>query len=117
MIFSRKQVMPNRVHKAAIVLHSSRFSTASVLMSIRPSSTVSVRLVGIASAFSRLGRNQRGSLRPERTGSIDLTWSGERRDFMLRSPIDITSDGMLLLGEAAGLGVVLDEERLAAAKL
>jgi L-alanine-DL-glutamate epimerase-like enolase superfamily enzyme len=44
------------------------------------------------------------------------TWTGERRDFMLQSPLDITSDGMLVLDETAGLGFTLDVERLAATK-
>ncbi len=44
-------------------------------------------------------------------------WTSERRDFMLRKPIDITSDGTLLLDETPGLGFMLDEERLAATRL
>src|SRR6218665_219108 len=43
-------------------------------------------------------------------------WSEERRDYPLAPPLK-HKDGWLELGEAPGLGVVLDEERLAATKL
>jgi D-galactarolactone cycloisomerase len=40
-------------------------------------------------------------------------WTPERRDFMLAEPIWIDSHGCLAIPPAPGLGVVLDEERLA----
>jgi L-alanine-DL-glutamate epimerase-like enolase superfamily enzyme len=40
-------------------------------------------------------------------------WSIERRDFMLRRPVDIDGDGDLVLSDAPGLGFELDEEMLA----
>lgn len=44
-------------------------------------------------------------------------WSLERRDFMLTAPVDIDADGTLQLGEAPGLGFILDEEHLRATKV
>lgn len=43
-------------------------------------------------------------------------WSPERRDYLLAEPIR-AENGRLLLGEAPGLGIVLDEERLAATRI
>jgi L-alanine-DL-glutamate epimerase-like enolase superfamily enzyme len=39
-------------------------------------------------------------------------WSIERRDFMLRRPIDIDREGWLTLSDAPGLGLVIDEAAL-----
>jgi L-alanine-DL-glutamate epimerase-like enolase superfamily enzyme len=44
-------------------------------------------------------------------------WSIERRDFMLTAPLAIDPDGWLTLPERPGLGLELDEERLAATLL
>ncbi|HZS85126.1 MAG TPA: mandelate racemase/muconate lactonizing enzyme family protein [Stellaceae bacterium] len=44
-------------------------------------------------------------------------WTVERRDFMLQAPVEIDRDGNLVLGEAPGLGLALDEERLAATRV
>ena len=41
-------------------------------------------------------------------------WTADRRDFMLREPILADAEGWLRLGEQPGLGVELDEARLAA---
>jgi L-alanine-DL-glutamate epimerase-like enolase superfamily enzyme len=41
-------------------------------------------------------------------------WSIERRDFMLRNPIDIDSEGWITLSDAPGLGLSIDEDILAA---
>ncbi len=40
-------------------------------------------------------------------------WTPARRDFMLAEPFDV-EDGWMVLSDEPGLGVVLDEERLAA---
>jgi L-alanine-DL-glutamate epimerase-like enolase superfamily enzyme len=40
-------------------------------------------------------------------------WGIERRDFMLRRPVDVDGNGDLLLSDAPGLGFELDEEMLA----
>jgi L-alanine-DL-glutamate epimerase-like enolase superfamily enzyme len=40
-------------------------------------------------------------------------WGIERRDFMLRRPVDVDADGDLVLSDAPGLGFELDEEMLA----
>lgn len=40
-------------------------------------------------------------------------WTPTRRDFMLGSPVQIGSDGMLRVPDAPGLGVSLDEEAVA----
>jgi D-galactarolactone cycloisomerase len=37
-------------------------------------------------------------------------WTPERRDFMLASPVAVSSDGMVVVPDSPGLGVVLDEE-------
>ena len=42
-----------------------------------------------------------------------LTWAPDRRDYMLSTPIT-QKNGQVILPDAPGLGVVLDEERLAA---
>jgi L-alanine-DL-glutamate epimerase-like enolase superfamily enzyme len=44
-------------------------------------------------------------------------WTGPRRDFMLRQPIDIDADGNILLSEKPGLGIDLDEEKLKATRI
>jgi len=44
-------------------------------------------------------------------------WSLERRDFMLTEPADVTADGMVVLSDAPGFGVALDEDRLAATRI
>ena len=41
-------------------------------------------------------------------------WSIERRDFMLKNPIDIDSEGWITLSDAPGLGLSIDEDILAA---
>ncbi len=40
-------------------------------------------------------------------------WSPERRDFMLARPVDIDAAGDLVLSDAPGLGIELDEDALA----
>ena len=40
-------------------------------------------------------------------------WTTDRRDFMLRAPLAIDRDGWLTLPDKPGLGVELDEDRLA----
>lgn len=40
-------------------------------------------------------------------------WSIERRDFMLQSPVDFDADGWIHLSDAPGLGIELNEEKLA----
>ena len=44
-------------------------------------------------------------------------WSFDRRDYMLAEPCRTTSDGWIVLGEAPGLGIALDEDRLAATRI
>jgi L-alanine-DL-glutamate epimerase-like enolase superfamily enzyme len=44
-------------------------------------------------------------------------WTIARRDFMLRQPIDIYRDGELVLTDRPGLGIELDEEKLAATRI
>lgn len=44
-------------------------------------------------------------------------WSVERRDFILAEPIQVPADGLLVLSEEPGLGVALDEDRLAATRI
>jgi L-alanine-DL-glutamate epimerase-like enolase superfamily enzyme len=41
-------------------------------------------------------------------------WTPERRDFMLRAPVETDREGRLVLSDLPGLGILLDEERLAA---
>ena len=41
-------------------------------------------------------------------------WSIERRDFMLTQPIDVDDEGWLTLSDEPGLGLMLDEDVLAA---
>jgi L-alanine-DL-glutamate epimerase-like enolase superfamily enzyme len=43
-------------------------------------------------------------------------WSIERRDFMLKHPIDIDSEGWLNLSDAPGLGLTIDEAALDATR-
>jgi L-alanine-DL-glutamate epimerase-like enolase superfamily enzyme len=43
-------------------------------------------------------------------------WSVERRDFMLTAPVEIDAQGDIVLGPAPGLGIMLDEEKLAATR-
>jgi L-alanine-DL-glutamate epimerase-like enolase superfamily enzyme len=40
-------------------------------------------------------------------------WTPARRDFMLASPVSVGADGMVLVPDAPGLGVALDEEAVA----
>jgi L-alanine-DL-glutamate epimerase-like enolase superfamily enzyme len=40
-------------------------------------------------------------------------WTIARRDFMLRRPVDVDAEGHLVLSDAPGLGIELDEEVLA----
>lgn len=40
-------------------------------------------------------------------------WTLDRRDYALTTPVDIDAHGMIVLGDRPGLGVELDEERLA----
>jgi L-alanine-DL-glutamate epimerase-like enolase superfamily enzyme len=44
-------------------------------------------------------------------------WSVERRDFMLTAPVEIDARGDIVLGPAPGLGITLDEEKLAATRI
>ncbi len=44
-------------------------------------------------------------------------WSLDRRDFMMARPFEADADGWLRLGEAPGMGILLDEERLARTRL
>jgi L-alanine-DL-glutamate epimerase-like enolase superfamily enzyme len=44
-------------------------------------------------------------------------WSLERRDFMLTTPLAADPEGWITLGEAPGMGYVLDEARLKATRL
>ena len=44
-------------------------------------------------------------------------WTPERRDLGLREPLSLDAEAMLDLGEAPGLGLELDEERLAATRI
>lgn len=44
-------------------------------------------------------------------------WSLDRRDFMLQQPIEVDEEGSLVLSDAPGLGVELDEARLAATRV
>jgi L-alanine-DL-glutamate epimerase-like enolase superfamily enzyme len=44
-------------------------------------------------------------------------WSAERRDFMLAEPIAPPAGGVLVLSDAPGLGVALDNDRLAATRI
>jgi L-alanine-DL-glutamate epimerase-like enolase superfamily enzyme len=41
-------------------------------------------------------------------------WTPEARDAMLAEPVTIEADGWVTLPETPGLGIVLDEERIAA---
>lgn len=43
-------------------------------------------------------------------------WTPEKRDFPLTSPLLADKEGWLTLSEAPGLGLALDEERLAATR-
>ena len=45
------------------------------------------------------------------------SWTPERRDFMLAEPIAHDADGHLTLAETPGLGLSLDEDRLAATRI
>jgi D-galactarolactone cycloisomerase len=40
-------------------------------------------------------------------------WTPERRDFMLAEPLRLNADGCLAIGDAPGLGIVLDEDAVA----
>ena len=44
-------------------------------------------------------------------------WGLERRDFMLKAPVDIDANGDLVLSNKPGLGIELDEEKLHATKV
>ena len=44
-------------------------------------------------------------------------WTVSRRDFPLRAPIETNSDGWITLGDAPGLGLELDEDRLAKTRI
>ena len=44
-------------------------------------------------------------------------WSPDRRDFMLAEPVTAPADGVLVLSDEPGLGVALDEDRLAATRI
>jgi L-alanine-DL-glutamate epimerase-like enolase superfamily enzyme len=44
-------------------------------------------------------------------------WTPARRDFPLRAAIEADKDGWISLGDAPGLGLDLDEERLAKTRL
>lgn len=45
------------------------------------------------------------------------TWTPDRRDFILSRPVNADGDGHLTLPETPGLGIELDEERLAATRI
>jgi len=45
------------------------------------------------------------------------SWTPERRDFVLTSPVGVDKAGWVDLGEAPGLGIALDEERLRASEI
>jgi D-galactarolactone cycloisomerase len=40
------------------------------------------------------------------------SWTPERRDFMLAEPVGVDPDGYLVVGDRAGLGVVLDDDAM-----
>ncbi len=40
-------------------------------------------------------------------------WTPERRDFMLAEPLEVDGDGCLVIGDAPGLGIELDEDAVA----
>jgi len=44
-------------------------------------------------------------------------WSLDRRDFFLETPLDVDENGDLVLSDAPGLGITLDEARLAATRV
>jgi L-alanine-DL-glutamate epimerase-like enolase superfamily enzyme len=44
-------------------------------------------------------------------------WSLERRDYPLTKPLDVDADGWLVLSDAPGFGIELDEERLAQTRI
>jgi L-alanine-DL-glutamate epimerase-like enolase superfamily enzyme len=44
-------------------------------------------------------------------------WTSERRDFMLARPVEPDDSGTLVLSDAPGLGIALDEDRLARTKI
>ena len=44
-------------------------------------------------------------------------WTPARRDFMLAAPVEVDAAGCIVLGDAPGLGIVLDEDRLAATRI
>jgi L-alanine-DL-glutamate epimerase-like enolase superfamily enzyme len=44
-------------------------------------------------------------------------WTPERRDFPLARPVEVDGEGWLVLPEAPGLGIELDEERLRATRV
>ena len=58
---------------------------------------------------------------PEKSSQVFLEyphdppeWTRQRRDFIFRQPVDLSPDGRLVLSEAPGLGLELDEDRLKA---
>ena len=44
-------------------------------------------------------------------------WSLERRDYPMAEPLDIDTEGSIVLSDKPGLGFELDEERLAATRV
>ena len=44
-------------------------------------------------------------------------WTPDRRDFPLAEPVDIDPHGELVVGDAPGLGITLDEDRIAATRV
>ncbi len=44
-------------------------------------------------------------------------WSVDRRDFMMEEPFRVNAQGLIVLSDAPGLGIALDEERLAATRI
>jgi L-alanine-DL-glutamate epimerase-like enolase superfamily enzyme len=44
-------------------------------------------------------------------------WSTERRDFMLESPLSTTEEGWIMLPDSPGIGMALDEEKLAVTRV
>ncbi len=44
-------------------------------------------------------------------------WTLDRRDFPMTTPLEVDAEGWIVLSEAPGLGITLDEERLAATRI
>ncbi len=44
-------------------------------------------------------------------------WSPERRDFMLETPLRADAEGWIVLTDSPGMGMSLDEDKLAATRI